>query len=138
MEKFNQSLEYIEGIGPVYAGKLAENGINSPLDLLKQGATPQGRSDIARRSEVSGLLILEWINHIDLYRIKGVGSEYADLLEESGVDTVMELAHRNPENLFEKMSSVNEVKQLVRKLPAQKQVEEWIAQAKSLPRVIHY
>lgn len=138
LEKFNQSLEYIEGIGPVYAGKLAENGINSPLDLLKQGATPQGRSDIARRSEVSGLLILEWINHIDLYRIKGVGSEYADLLEESGVDTVMELAHRNPENLFEKMSSVNEVKQLVRKLPAQKQVEEWIAQAKSLPRVIHY
>jgi uncharacterized membrane protein HdeD (DUF308 family)/predicted flap endonuclease-1-like 5' DNA nuclease len=138
LEKFNQSLEYIEGIGPAYAGKLSKNGINTPLDLLKQGSTPAGRSDIAKRSEVSGLLILEWINHIDLYRIKGVGSEYADLLEESGVDTVMELAHRNPVNLFEKMSSVNEVKQLVRKLPAQSQVEDWIEQAKTLPRVIQY
>lgn len=138
IEKFNRPLEYIEGIGPVYAGKLSENGVNTPLDLLREGSTPQGRSDIAKRSEISGLLILEWINHIDLYRIKGVGSEYADLLEESGVDTVMELAHRNAENLFEKMSSVNEVKQLVRKLPAQNQVEEWIEQAKELPRVINY
>lgn len=138
LEKFNRPLEYIEGIGPVYAGKLSQDGVNTPLDLLREGATPQGRSDIAKRSEISGLLILEWINHIDLYRIKGVGSEYADLLEESGVDTVMELAHRNPQNLFEKMSSVNNAKQLVRKLPAQNQVEDWIEQAKELPRVIQY
>lgn len=138
LEKFHRPLEYIEGIGPVYAGKLSAMGVQTPLDLLREGATPQGRSDIAKRSEISGLLILEWINHIDLYRIKGVGSEYADLLEESGVDTVMELAHRNAQNLFEKMSSVNEVKQLVRKLPAQNQVEDWIEQAKSLPRVIQY
>jgi predicted flap endonuclease-1-like 5' DNA nuclease len=138
LEKFHRPLEYIEGIGAVYAGKLSENGINTPLELLREGAAPEGRKAIAKRTEISGLLILEWINHIDLYRIKGVGSEYADLLEESGVDTVMELAHRNPENLFEKMSSVNEVKQLVRKLPAQNQVVDWIEQAKELPRVIHY
>lgn len=138
LEKFHRPLEYIEGIGAVYAGKLSENGINTPLDLLREGAAPEGRKGIAKRTEISGLLILEWINHIDLYRIKGVGSEYADLLEESGVDTVMELAHRNAENLFEKMSSVNEVKQLVRKLPAQNQVVDWIEQAKVLPRVIHY
>lgn len=138
LEKFHRPLEYIEGIGPVYAGKLSAMGVQTPLDLLREGATPQGRSDIAKRSEISGLLILEWINHIDLYRVKGVGSEYADLLEESGVDTVMELAHRNAQNLLEKMSSVNELKQLVRKLPAQNQVEDWIEQAKSLPRVIQY
>jgi uncharacterized membrane protein HdeD (DUF308 family) len=138
LEKFHRPLEYIEGIGPVYGGKLSKNGINTPLDLLREGATPQGRKEITKRSEISGLLILEWINHIDLYRIKGVGSEYADLLEESGVDTVMELAHRNPQNLYEKMSSVNEIKQLVRKMPAQNQVEVWIEQAKQLPRVIHY
>jgi uncharacterized membrane protein HdeD (DUF308 family)/predicted flap endonuclease-1-like 5' DNA nuclease len=138
LEKFHRPLEYIEGIGPVYAGKLSENGISTPLDMLREGATPEGRKDIAKRTEISGLLILEWINHIDLYRIKGVGSEYADLLEESGVDTVMELAHRNPDNLFEKMSSVNEVKQLVRKLPAQSQVVDWIGQANELPRVIQY
>jgi len=138
LEKFKQPLEYIEGIGPVYAGKLSAIGVQTPLDLLRGGAEPHGRSDISKRSEISGLLILEWINHIDLYRIKGVGSEYADLLEEAGVDTVMELAHRNAENLYEKMNSVNEVKQLVRKLPAQTQVEDWIEQAKDLPRVINY
>ena len=138
LEKFKQPLEYIEGIGPVYAGKLSEMGIQTPLTLLREGANTHGRSEIAKRSEISGLLILEWINHIDLYRIKGVGSEYADLLEESGVDTVMELAHRNALNLYEKMSSVNEIKQLVRKLPAQTQIEAWIAQAKELPRVIQY
>ena len=138
LEKFNRPLEYIEGIGEVYAAKLSEKGISTPLELLRKGATPQGRKSIASRTEISGLLILEWINHIDLYRIKGVGSEYADLLEESGVDTVMELAHRNPQNLFEKMSSVNEVKNLVRKLPAQNHVQDWIEQAKELPRVIEY
>lgn len=138
LEKFKNPLEYIEGIGPVYAGKLSSIGIQTPLDLLRQGSTPNGRNDIAKKSEISGLLILEWINHIDLYRIKGVGSEYADLLEESGVDTVMELAHRNAENLYEKISSVNEVKNLVRKLPAQSQVSDWIDQAKELPRVIQY
>ncbi len=138
LEKFNQSLEYIEGIGPVYAEKLAGLSIHTLLDFLHQGASPAGRNEIAKKSDISGLLILEWINHIDLYRIKGVGSEYADLLEEAGVDTVMELAHRNPANLYDKMSSVNEVKHLVRKLPAQNQVADWIAQAKELPRVIEY
>jgi len=138
LEKFHRPLEYIEGIGEVYAGKLAQAGIETPLDLLRAGSTPEGRSDVAKRSDISGLLVLEWINHIDLYRIKGVGSEYADLMEESGVDTVMELAHRNPENLFEKMSSVNELKNLVRRLPSQNQVVAWVEQAKTLPRVIHY
>lgn len=138
LDKFKKSLEYIEGIGPVYAKKLSDIGIHSPLDLLRRGALPQGRKDISKKTEISGLLILEWINHIDLFRIRGVGSEYADLLEESGVDTVMELAHRNPQNLYEKMQSVNAVKNLVRKLPAQNQVVEWIAQAKELPRVIEY
>lgn len=138
LEKFKQSLEYLEGVGPVYAGKLSSIGIHTPLDLLKQGATPKGRDDIAKRSEISGLLILEWINHVDLYRVKGVGSEYADLLEESGVDTVMELGHRVPQNLHEKMTSVNEAKNLVRQLPALDQVANWVAQAKELPRVIEY
>jgi uncharacterized membrane protein HdeD (DUF308 family)/predicted flap endonuclease-1-like 5' DNA nuclease len=138
LDKFKQSLVYIEGIGPAYAKKLSVIGIQSPLDLLRQGALPQGRKEISKKTEISGLLILEWINHIDLFRIRGVGSEYADLLEESGVDTVMELAHRNPQNLYEKMQSVNAVKNLVRKLPAQNQVVDWIAQAKELPRVIEY
>jgi uncharacterized membrane protein HdeD (DUF308 family)/predicted flap endonuclease-1-like 5' DNA nuclease len=138
LEKFKQSLEYIEGIGPVYAGKLAEIGVQTPLDLLHQGSTPTGRTEISTKSGISSSLILEWINQIDLYRVKGVGSEYADLLEASGVDTVIELAQRNPQNLIQKLVEVNEDKQLVRRLPNQSQVDEWITQAKNLPRVIQY
>jgi predicted flap endonuclease-1-like 5' DNA nuclease len=105
---------------------------------LKHGAFPKGRVEIAERSGISSKLILEWVNHIDLYRVKGVGSEYADLLEAAGVDTVVELATRNPANLFEKLSAVNEEKKLVRRLPVATQVEEWVEQAKQLPRVINY
>ena len=83
-------------------------------------------------------VVLEWVNHADLYRIRGVGSEYADLLEAAGVDTVVELATRNPTNLYKKLMSVNEEKKLVRRLPVQAQVVEWVEQAKTLPRVISY
>jgi predicted flap endonuclease-1-like 5' DNA nuclease len=83
-------------------------------------------------------LILEWVNHVDLFRIKGVGEEYADLLEEAGVDTVPELAQRNPETLYQKLLEVNGEKKLVRQLPSQTQVQSWVDQAKNLPRVIAY
>ena len=138
MAKFSYPLEYVEGIGPAYAGKLKEIGIVTPLDLLKGGAFPKGRAEIAEKSGISSKLILEWVNHCDLYRIKGVGSEWADLLEAAGVDTVVELAMRNPNNLFDKMNQVNEEKKLVRKTPTQSQVDDWVGQAKNLPRVVNY
>jgi predicted flap endonuclease-1-like 5' DNA nuclease len=128
----------VEGIGPKYAGKLEKAGVGSTDSLLKLGATPAGRKDIAGKSGISENLILEWVNHVDLYRIKGVGSEYSDLLEESGVDTVVELAQRKAANLFAKMVELNASKKLVRKLPTQDQVEDWITQAKKLPRAIKY
>ena len=82
----------IEGIGDVYAQKLREAGVQTVDDLLKAGADPQGRNELAEKTGISGKLILEWVNHADLFRIKGVGEEYSDLLEEAGVDTVPELA----------------------------------------------
>ena len=131
-------LSYIEGVGEVYAGKLKEAGVDSPQTLLERGATPRGRKELSEDTEISEHLILKWVNHVDLYRISGVGSEYADLLEAAGVDTVIELAQRNPLNLYEKLNQVNEEKALVRKLPTSAQVEEWVSQAKSLPRMISY
>ena len=83
-------------------------------------------------------MILEWANHADLFRIDGIGSEYADLLEEAGVDTVPELAQRNAAHLHAKMKEINEAKELVRRLPSEKQVEGWIEQAKALPRALSY
>jgi len=131
-------LEKVEGIGEVYAQRLREAGIATTEALLKQCATPKGCQEIAEKTGVSGKLILEWVNLVDLFRIRGVGEEYADLLEEAGVDTVPELAQRNAEHLYQKMKAVNEKKELIRRLPSQDQVSDWIEQAKGLPRVVTY
>lgn len=131
-------LSYIEGVGTIYAESLMEAGIDSPQTLLEKGATPKGRAELAEKTGISGKLILTWVNEADLYRIKGVGAQYADLLEAAGVDTVPELARRNPANLHKKLTEVNEEKNLVRHVPAQSQVEEWVEQAKTLPRKITY
>jgi predicted flap endonuclease-1-like 5' DNA nuclease len=132
------SLIKIEGIGQKYAEKLRAQGIRSTEALLANGATPKNRQDLAERAGVSETLILEWVNLADLFRIKGIGEEYSDLLEEAGVDTVPELAQRNPANLYETLVKINEQKKLVRKLPTQDQVGGWVSQAKALPRLISY
>jgi predicted flap endonuclease-1-like 5' DNA nuclease len=131
-------LTKVEGIGEVYAQKLRDAGIATTQALLKEGVSPQGRKEIAEKTGISGTLILRWVNHVDLFRVKGVGEEYADLLETAGVDTVPELAQRNPENLYQKLVAVNQEKKLVRQLPSQAQVSNWVEQAKQLPRVITY
>ncbi|MEI6510357.1 MAG: DUF4332 domain-containing protein, partial [bacterium] len=128
------NLKEIEGVGEVYAQKLKEAGIDTTDELLEKGATPKGRKEIAAHAGISDKLILEWVNHVDLFRVKGVGSEYADLLEEAGVDTIPELAQRKADHLLEKMTAVNDTKKLVRRLPTLDQVENWIRQAKELPR----
>ncbi|TGN19057.1 DUF4332 domain-containing protein [Leptospira idonii] len=131
-------LEDVEGIGPKYASALRKAGVRSTGDFLKKAANPAGRKEIAKSAGISDKLILEWANHVDLFRIKGVGEEYADLLEEAGVDTVVELAQRKAANLFETLKTVNEKKKLVRQLPSGSKVEDWIAQAKKLPRMLNY
>lgn len=131
-------LQDIEGIGPVYAEKLTAAGVQSIESLLKLGATPKGREELAEKAGIAMTLILEWVNHADLFRIKGVAEEYSDLLEEAGVDTVVELANRRPDNLHAKMLEVNEEKNLVRRPPSLKEVEKWVEQAKKLPRAVHY
>jgi predicted flap endonuclease-1-like 5' DNA nuclease len=128
----------IEGVGPANATKLETARVRDTETLLKIGATPKGRKELAEKSGISDTLILEWVNRVDLDRVKGIGSEYADLLEAAGVDTVVELGRRKPENLLAKMNEINEAKHLVRKLPALSQVEDWVKQAQKLPRVISY
>lgn len=132
------SLIKIEGIGEKYATNLKMIGISTTETLLERGKTPQGRQEIADKSGITKTLILEWVNLADLFRIKGVGEEYSDLLEEAGVDTVVELAQRNPMNLYQSVVDVNQKKNLVRKLPTQDQVSDWVKQAKKLPRVVKY
>ena len=129
-------LSDIEGIGEAYSTKLEDAGITSLENLLKICCNKKGRKEIAEKSGISEKLVLSWVNRADLSRVKGVSTQYADLLECAGVDTVPELAQRNSDNLQSKMAEVNEDKKLVRKVPTASQVQDWVAQAKELPRVV--
>ena len=132
------SLLAIESIGPGNAEKLRNAGVGSVEALLSTAATPASRKQLAEEAGVSEHLVLEWANRADLHRIKGVGEEYSDLLEVAGVDTVAELARRNPENLRQKLVEVNNATQRVRRPPSAAQVADWVQQAKDLPRALTY
>jgi predicted flap endonuclease-1-like 5' DNA nuclease len=132
------SIAEIEGIGPAYAAKLKDAGVSTTDQLLDKGAAPKGREELAASTGISAKLLLEWVNHIDLERIKGIGWEYADLLEAAGVDTVPELAQRNADNLQAKLSEINAAKEIVRRLPTAGQVSAWVEEAKTLPRIVTY
>ena len=128
----------MEGIGPVYSKTLGDNGIHYIDEILEAGGTRKEREDLAEKTGISSLLIMDWVNMADLHRINNVAEEWSDLLEEADVNTVVELAQRVPEHLFAKLVEINESKNLVRRMPNQKQVEDWITQAKLLPRIVQY
>ena len=126
----------VEGIGPIYAKKLVAAGIKTTEDLLETAGGPEGRKMLADKTGISEKNLLEWVNLSDLMRIKGVGEEYSDLLEEAGVDTVVELATRNPDNLCAKIMEINNTKKLVRRPPTPANIKSWVEQAKTLPRKV--
>lgn len=132
------ALSEIEGIGEVYASKLNAIGVSSIEKLLEIGGTKKGRQTLAHDADISEKLLLNWVNRADLARIKGISTQYADLLEAAGVDSVPELAQRNAHNLMQMMADTNEAKNLVRKLPTESQVIDWVAQAKTLPRAVSH
>ena len=132
------NLKLIEGIGDAYAAKLFEVGLVTTEALLNKGATPEGRKEIEEQTGISHEELLAWVNRADLFRIKGVAEEYSDLLEAAGVDTVPELAQRNPVNLLNKLTEINTEKHLVRRLPTQREVSNWVDHAKVLPRRVTY
>lgn len=131
-------IEQIEGIGEVYAAKLAEVGIKTTENLLEQCANPAGRKKVEEATGISHKLILKWTNHADLFRINGIASQFAELLEAAGVDTVKEFRHRVPANLQPKLVEVNEAKNLCNRVPAVSELEKMIAQAKELEPLIEY
>ncbi|MCX5497586.1 DUF4332 domain-containing protein [Kaistia dalseonensis] len=128
----------IEGIGPAYADKLKAAGITTTGALLEAGKDPKGRKTLAEKSGIEEPRILKWTNMADLMRIKGVAEEYSELLEAAGVDTVKELKTRRADNLTAKMAEINTAKKLVRQLPSEKQVADWIEEAKTLPPTMTY
>ena len=128
----------IEGVGDVYAKKLTEAGINKVSELLERCAAPKGRKELAKATDIPEKLILRWTNHADLFRIKGVGPQFSELLEAAGVDTVKELRNRKADNLHKALEETNAKKKLTRVVPPLKSVEKMIAEAKALPPKMTY
>ena len=128
----------IEGVGDVYARKLESAGVRTTDDLLDKAATKKGREALAEESGISEKLILKWANHADLFRIKGIAGQFAELLEAAGVDTVKELRHRVPANLHAKLVEVNEVRNLCNRGPAESEIARMVEQAKEIePRITY-
>ncbi len=132
------NMDEIEGIGEAYAVRLRAAGVRTTHGLLARCRTPQGRKELAEVTGFSERTILEWVNRADMFRVRGIGSQYSDLLEAAGVDTARELAGRNPEVLLETLAKVNGEKNKVNKLPGLRQVKLWIETAKTLPRGVEY
>lgn len=131
-------IEEIEGIGPVFAEKLIGAGVKTVDGLLETGATKSGRKKLAESADIDEGKILNWVNKADLFRIKGIGSQFSELLEAAGVDTVKELRNRNAENLHAKLVELQAEKKLTRAVPALSQVTDFIEQAKALPPIVTY
>lgn len=132
------NIEKIEGIGPKLGEALRNAGVKTVDHLLEAGADRRSRRQLADKTGISEARILKCVNMADLFRINGVASQYAELLECAGVDTVKELQHRNAENLASQMAEVNEEKNLVRRPPSSTVVRDWVAQAKKLPGKVSY
>ena len=128
----------IEGVGDVYAEQLQAASINKVSELLEKCAAPKGRKELAEATGISEKLILRWTNHADLFRINGVGPQFAELLEAAGVDTVKEFRHRVAENLQPKLVEVNEAKNICNRVPAVSEVQKMIDQAKELEPKVTY
>jgi len=132
-------IDEIEGIGATQAAKLADAGVTTTDDLLQWGANKAGRDSLETTTGISGKLILEWVNHADLMRIDGVGSEYSDLLEAAGVDSPSELAQRNAANLATTFQEVVAARpDIVRRVPSETEIAGWIAESKTLAKVVEH
>jgi len=134
----NKKIMDVEGIGPVIGDKFSGAGVKDSDALLAGAKTPALRKALAEKTGLTEKQVLRFANMADLYRISGIGSEYADLLEAVGVDTVPELARRRPDNLSKAMVELNQAQKRVRRVPTEAEVVQWVEQAKGLPRMLEY
>jgi hypothetical protein len=128
----------VEGIGSANTAKLNAAGLQTTDDLLKTAGSPTGRKNLATNTGIDEKRLLEWVNRCDLMRVRGVGSEYGDLLEAAGVDSVVELGNRVPANLHSRLTEINGQRNLVRRLPTVSDVETWVVEAKKLDRLVSH
>lgn len=131
-------VEDVEGIGPAWAAKLIAAGVRTTDALLMAGGSSRGRERLAASTGISAKRLLEWVNHVDLMRIKGVGAQYADLLEAAGVDSAAELAQRNARNLAQTFQELDAARNTVRNIPGEAMIQRWIDEARTMEKVVSH
>jgi predicted flap endonuclease-1-like 5' DNA nuclease len=134
----NHKIEDIEGVGDVIGEKFRSAGIKDTNSLLANSRTAEQRKELAKKTGLSEARILKFANMADLYRISGIGSEFSELLEATGVNSVPDLARQNATSLTQKMMTINEKKKLTRREPSEKDVSKWIEQAGTLPQMLDH
>jgi predicted RecB family nuclease len=132
------SISDLDGLGPGFAIQMKKVGIRTTEKLLETAKSHKGRLMLAEKTEIAHDELLRVANMIDRMRIRGVGQDYAVLLEAAGVKTIKELRYRNPGRLAEAMARANGERKLVRVLPSEHTVERWIDYARKLPVKISY
>lgn len=132
------NIQAIEGIGPVNAERLRGVGVSTVSSLLEAGATKEGRLKLSAETGLAEDLLLGWVNRADLMRVRGIGTQYSDLLEAAGVDTVKELRRQRPDNLHKALLEANEAHHLVRRTPTEAEVGRWIARAQETAPAVCY
>ena len=132
------SIDAIEGLAAKNATRLRKAGVRTTEALLKKAGARRGRRELSKAASLAEKQILQWVNRADLMRVKGIGSEYSDLLEAAGVDTIKELRNRSATALTKKMTEINQSKKLVRRLPTEDMVRTWIAEAKKLAPIVSH
>jgi predicted flap endonuclease-1-like 5' DNA nuclease len=130
------SISAIRAIRHRDATKLRKARVRTTDALLTQAATRRGRADISERTSIPTTDLLRWAHQADLMRIKGVGSEYADLLSATGVDTIKTLRRRNAANLMVSFTEVNAKRRLVQRLPTMEMVQGWIDGAAAIEPMV--
>ncbi len=134
----SRKIQDVEGIGPKYGQLLQAQGITTTEQLLTAGGGKADRKKLAAATGISEAQILKWVNMCDLFRINGVASQFAELLENAGVDTVKELRNRNADNLAAKMAEVNGQKHLCKTTPGATTIAKWVEEAKGLSPMVTY
>ncbi len=132
------TIDAIAGLDPKSATRFRKSRVRTTEALLKRAASRRGRKELADSTGLDEKQILVWVNRADLMRVKGIGSEYSELLEAAGVDTIKELRRRNHVSLAKKMIQLNESQRLVQRLPTEGMVERWVAHAGQLDPIISY
>jgi len=134
----SMSIKDIEGIGPIYAERLASAGVHTTAQLLERASTSAERMRLADEARLGEDQVTLWSHQADLARVSGVGEEFSGLLVRAGITTVPKLAFRNPERLHTELVAYNAEHQLVRRLPSVSELGAMIAHAKTLPKIIRH